>query len=395
MKSIDNERFNIQEVRCALLKPIPLSKAFYDASMGPFANYQVAILTLVDDSGFEGEVEFPVSGIPLLKSVFLPVLLNYPNATYSEIYRNLFWKIRNEGFRGSAAMALGSLDRAFYDIASRRQLMPLHRYLGADRDWVHLYASGGSVSLSDEELIEECQSYIAAGYTTIKIKAGRELAKHLHKESRRIEKVRIALGDEIRLSVDTNQAMSVPQTLDFIRQIEDIDIYWLEEPIHSADIMGIEEICAKTDMRISYGESERTKYVFPLLHRAGVRHLQPVAGHIISMAEWLAVGELAKMNGLMLSCGGSPSLNAQFIATQCETAMCEYLMPILTAMEPYYKLLPSYTDGKAFLPDFPGVSIRFDWERLKSEKLISGIEVWKAHKNREVRVERGFKNNGN
>jgi len=394
MKNIHNERFSIKEIRCAVLKPITLVRPFYDASMGPFSSYQMAILTLVDDSGCEGEVEFPVSGIPLLKGVFSPTILKQQGANYSAIYSKLFWQIRNEGFRGSASMALGNLDRAFYDIAARRQSLPLHRYLGADRDWVHVYASGGSVSLSDEELIEECLLYKSEGYTTVKIKAGGGLASHLDKDARRIEKVRKALGGDIRLAVDTNQAMSVKQTLGFIAQIEDLDICWLEEPIHSADILGIEEISSKTDMRISYGESERTKYVFPLLQRAGVKHLQPIAGHIISMDEWAEIGGLAEENNLMFSCGGTPSLNAQFVATQNQEAMCEYLMPLLTSMEPYYKIMPKYEQGKAWLPEMPGVSIRFDWERLKSEKAIEEVMVWKREINSKTHVEETIRING-
>ncbi|GAB3661397.1 hypothetical protein GCM10028791_35880 [Echinicola sediminis] len=377
MNNIHKERFRIREIRCTVLKPIKLAKPFYDASMGPFSHYHMAILTLVDESGHEGEVEFPVSGIPLLKEIFSPSLLKLEESSYTDIYKKLFWLIRNEGFRGGASMALGNLDRAFYDIASRRKGTALHQYLGAKRDWVHVYASGGSVALSDEALIEECLSYKNEGYSTVKIKAGGHLASHLDKDAKRIEKVRKALGGEIRLAVDTNQAMTVDQTLDFIERIENLDICWLEEPIHSADIMGIEEICSKTTMRISYGESERTKYVFPLLHRAGVQHLQPIAGHIISMEEWAAVGKLAEDNDLMFSCGGTPSLNAQLVASQHEAAMCEYLMPLLTSMEPYYKLMPEYHQGKAWLPDIPGVSIRFDWERLKSEKAIEKVMVWK------------------
>lgn len=370
MKTIHHEQFSIREIRCKILKPISLPRPFYDASMGPFTAYQTSILTLVDESGVEGEVEFPVAGIPLLKQIFAPILLELQGAFYPEIYKSMFWHIRNEGFRGAAALALGHLDRAFYDIASRRKLQPLHQYLGATRNWVNLYASGGSTGLTDDELIEECLGYKEDGYTVIKIKAGGDFASHLHADVKRIEKVRDALGSNIRLAVDTNQAMTVPQALDFAERIEDLNIDWLEEPLHSADIIGMEQLSKQTTMRISYGESERTKHLFPLMVKAGITHLQPVANNMISIDEWSNVCDLATKHDLMLSCGSLPGVNAQLIATQKEDAMCEYLIPYLKSIEQYFQIIPTFKNGKAFLPDIEGISIRFNWNKIKQENMI-------------------------
>ncbi len=59
--NILQERFSIIKIRCKILKPETLPKPFYDATMGPFNSYQTSILTLVDDSGFESEIEYPIS----------------------------------------------------------------------------------------------------------------------------------------------------------------------------------------------------------------------------------------------------------------------------------------------------------------------------------------------
>lgn len=375
--NIFQERFSITEIHCNILEPETLPRPFYDATMGPFSSYHTSILTLIDASGFKSEIEFPISCLEIFKQYFAAVLLESKETLYSDLYNTLFWRIRNEGFRGEAARALGYLDRAFYDIASQRASMPLHHYIGAKRNWAKLYASGGSTGLCDEELVDECISFKEAGYSIVKIKAGGDFGTHLKEDVRRIGKVRSALGDDIRLAVDLNQALTVPQTLEFIKEIKDFNIEWLEEPIHSADITGMSELTSKTSMCISFGESERTFYPFQLMVNAGIGHFQPVGNNMISLIEFDKVCKLATKNDLMLSCGSFPNVNAQLIAAQKEDAMCEYLIPYLKPMEKYYIIQPIIKDCKAFLPEINGISIRFDWERITKEKMIEDSVCWK------------------
>ncbi len=372
-----NERFSIIEIRCKILKPETLPRPFYDATMGPFLTYHTSILTLVDDSGFESEIEYPLSCLEIFKKYFATVLLESKETLYTDLYNSLFWIIRNEGFRGEASRALGYLDRAFYDIASQRTSMPLHQYIGAKKNWAKLYASGGSTGLTDEELVDECLSFKEEGYNIIKIKAGGDFGSRLDDDVKRIGKVRAALGDDIKLAVDLNQALNVTQTLGFIKEIEGFDIEWLEEPIHSADIKGMEELTSKTSMCISFGESERTYYPFQLMVNAGIGHFQPVGNNMISIIEFDKVCKIATEHNLMLSCGSFPSVNAQLIAAQKEDAMCEYLIPYLKPMEKYLKIQPIIKNCKAFLPEINGISIRFDWDRIVKENMIQDSINWK------------------
>ena len=370
MNNIHHERYTIVEIQCHVLKPVPLKKAFYDATMGPFLSFQTAILSIKDKSGIQSEVEYPVSGIPLLKSIFGPVMLNTHDTLYTEIFSKLFWMIRNEGHRGSAALALGHLDRVFYDIASQRNQQALHRYLGADRNWAKVYASGGSTGLSDEELIEECMTYQEEGYDIIKIKTAGDFGRHLKQDILRIEKVRKALGDKIQIAVDANQVLSVDQAIEFSKSIEEFDIAWFEEPLLASDVQGLKQLTKKSSIPISCGESERIEHLFPLLIEAGASHIQPVIGNMISIDQWFSVYRMTIEKGLTFSCGGSPCVNTQIVATLDQSAMNEYLMPYLQAMEAYYTSRPKFINGKAYLPDHPGISLRFNWEKIRKQKLI-------------------------
>src|ERR671930_2088969 len=68
--------------------------------------------------------------------------------------------IRNLGRPGVASMAIAAVDTALWDLKARLLGLPLHRLLGAVRDEVPVYGSGGFVSLADEALAEQLEGWV-------------------------------------------------------------------------------------------------------------------------------------------------------------------------------------------------------------------------------------------
>ena len=60
--------------------------------------------------------------------------------------------IRNLGRPGIASTSIAAVDLALWDLKAQLADQPLHRLLGAARDAVPVYGSGGFTSLSDDEL---------------------------------------------------------------------------------------------------------------------------------------------------------------------------------------------------------------------------------------------------
>ena len=373
---IHQESFDIRAVEVRCVAPVAFVRPFYDATMGPFAHYRACFVRLTDQSGVWGESEFPITGLAFLEHIFVPTLLGTPKVSYEELYRTLYWSIRNEGFRGGAALALGHLDRIFHDLAARRQQQSLARYLGSEATRVPTYASGGGIHLSGPELLEECLAWEEQGYRTIKIKFG-SLTTTVQDDLARIAPVREALRSETALAIDANQSMSLTKALTLSQELQGMNIAWLEEPIHSAALHEIEELCERSPVPISYGESERTALIFPSLIRAGVQHLQPIAGHIVSLNEWLSVAALAHHHGLMLSGGGTSHINASIVAAAGEGAWLEYLEPVVGTVASLLHIKPEVRDGYFVLSEEPGIGAVVDWERLEKEKRVADQRVWR------------------
>lgn len=376
LKNADNEIVKIKEIQLRSIKPIKFKVPFYDATMGPFDTYAPCFLKIVDDEGYSGECEFPGLCLDILKYIFLPILLESPKMKYSALYHKLFWNIRNEGFRGGAAMALGHLDRIFYDLFAKRSALPVYKYLGSSNAVAKAYGSGCGSNLKGTQLLEECLAFKEAGYEILKMKfCGFETT--IAEDIERIAFVREAIGDDMGLSVDANQCMELDRAISFSKEAKGLNLAWLEEPIHSAALIDIETLCAATSIPISYGESERSEKVFPSLVKAGVKHLQPITGHISSVKGWFYISNLAKEEKIQFSAGGSSYYNAQFVAAAGEGALLEFLKPVVGILESIALFVPEVKNGQFLLSEEPGLGVEIDWIKLTKEDGININKIWK------------------
>ncbi|MBO9153624.1 enolase C-terminal domain-like protein [Chitinophaga sp. GCM10012297] len=376
MKAINDQTFNITRVRLNVLEPVPVVTPFQDATMGPFLTFGLAIITLEDENGILGEAPVYSSYTNILESCFLPILLHSNGMPYEELYSKLYWSIRNEGFRGAAAAMLGQIDFALHDIAARRAGKPLHRYLGAERDFVKVYGSGGGTNYSYAQLETEVAYFLDKGVECYKMKIGKDFGCRPEEDALRVKFVRGLLGPGVQLAVDVNQVWNSEQTLRFLDLTASQDIAWIEEPVHSAGMEQIHRVCDASPVKVAFGESERTSRVFPTLLRLGVRHLQPVPTQIGGVREWAEVRDLAQAAGADFSSGGYSLYTSGLMATAGENCRVEYLYSIMSGLERYLKVKPEWSHGGWALPAIEGAPVRVDWEYCKRADKITRSAEW-------------------
>src|SRR5439155_911789 len=138
----------------------------------------------------------------------------------------MFARTRQYGRRGLVMQAISGIDIARWDIAGKVAKMPLYRLLGASRDRVEAYASGGfyQEGKSAADLAGEVEGYRARGFKGMKMKIGRNPSTGTHlrqilgqaefcevdpgEDLARVAAVRQALGPDGKLMVDVNCAWS-------------------------------------------------------------------------------------------------------------------------------------------------------------------------------------------
>ncbi|MCY3023870.1 MAG: mandelate racemase/muconate lactonizing enzyme family protein [Planctomycetota bacterium] len=342
------------------LDPGPLPVPFHDATMGPFTHWKLRWLRLTADDGAVGQA--PGELHPLA----CQALLQEGPCTPQEWWRKLFWMLRNAGHRNPATSGLlFAVDMAVRDILAQRRGVAWHRFMGATRDEVPVYGSGGGTNLTTAQLVAEMRDLVRCGFSILKMKVGRNFGACQDEDVERVRAVRGAIGPAAGLAVDANQVWTAEQALAFARRIADLNIAWFEEPVHSADRKALRELCGSCPIPVAMGESENHWLGFRDLAECGVAHLQPGPHSLPGYDRWRDALAFAETAGRVWSSGGHSHLTAMYVATR-PGGMVEYLRAIIGHLATCFAAKPAIEKGVIRLPPTPGVPVRVDWEGLSA-----------------------------
>ena len=223
------------------------------------------------------------------------ILLGADPLNVEGLWQEMFWRVRGVGRKGMAFQAISAVDIALWDLKARSLGLPLFKLLGPCRDSTPIYGSGGWTNYTDSELIDEQLGYVERGMHRVKMKVGMDFGTQPQADIRRVEAVRRALGDQVELYVDANNAYTAKQAIGLGRRFEDSGIGWYEEPVLADDIDGLARIAAALTVPIATGEHEYTKFGFKdLLSRAAADIAQPDVARVGGVTEWLKVAHLAE-----------------------------------------------------------------------------------------------------
>jgi L-alanine-DL-glutamate epimerase-like enolase superfamily enzyme len=245
----------------------------------------------------------------LIQDLLAGVVKGYDAMNPAASWNAMVSAIRNLGRPGIASMAIAAVDVALWDLKSRLLNLPLVSLLGAVRERVPVYGSGGFTSYSIEQLTTQCAAWLDAGIGQVKIKVGREPARDVE----RVRAVRSAIGAHGGLFVDANGAYSRKQALAQAETFANERVIWFEEPVSSDDLTGLRVLRdrAPAGMDIAAGEYGYDAFYFRSMLEAGaVDVLQADATRCAGITGFLQVGALCEAYGLPLSGHTAPTLHS-------------------------------------------------------------------------------------
>ncbi len=217
-----------------------------------------APLVLIDmetDSGITGRAYIfaytPVTLKPLVSIIDELAALLVGEATAPvAVLENLSNRFRLLGKQGLLGMAMSGLDMALWDVLGKAHAVPVARLLGGTASPVAAYDSHGAIDPKrDASLLE---ASLKQGFRAIKIKIG---AGDFADDVKTVAGVREIIGADVRLMVDYNQSLTVPDAIHRIGHLADFDVYWIEEPVPAEDLGGHERVRRATGARIQTGEN--------------------------------------------------------------------------------------------------------------------------------------------
>ena len=208
--------------------------------------------------------------------------------------------VRNQGRPGLSSMAIAAVDTALWDLKARLLDVPLVKLLGAVRDAVPVYGSGGFTSYSVDRLQRQLAGWVERGIRAVKMKVGRAPAE----DDFRVRMAREAIGTGTDLFVDANGAYSANEALAHAEAFADARVTWFEEPVSSDDLEGLRLLrtSAPAAMDIAAGEYGYDLYYFRRMAEAGaIDVLQADATRCAGITGFLQVGALCDAFNLPLS----------------------------------------------------------------------------------------------
>ncbi len=256
------------------------------------------------------------------------------------------------GHGGPAMMALSALDTACWDLAAQAAELPLYRYLGGDAARVTTYASSGLwLNYSIDELIAEAEEFRLQGHRAMKVRIGRT---DFMTDVERVGRVREALGRDIELLVDANQAWPESVAIRAGRLFEELDIFWLEEPVFYADLEGCARVAAALDMRVATGETSYGSAAMKQhLEARAADVLMPDLQRMGGITEYLNAATLCAAYHQPVSSHLFTEASAHVLAAQPHALMLEHM----EWWEDLFENPLVVEDGQVVLPDGPGLGL--------------------------------------
>lgn len=288
------------------------------------------------------------------------------------LWQDMYSESLLQGRSGSVMRGISILDTALWDLNARAAKLPLHQYLGAYlAGSVPAYASGGYylAGKTPKMLGQEMAAYVKAGFNAVKMKVGRLSPRE---EEARIKAAREAVGPDVHLMLDANNAWSdVPTALTYMRRYERYDPYWIEEPFGPDDIDSHARLAELTPVVVATGEIAYGRwYHKELLDKRGAEILQTDACVCGGITEWRRIAATAASYGVTVSPHWFHDVHAHLVAATPNARYVEFF-PDDQVLN-FRRLIDNqlkHRNGNLILHQAPGLGFDFDEKAVKKYAL--------------------------
>jgi L-alanine-DL-glutamate epimerase-like enolase superfamily enzyme len=287
-------------------------------------------------------------------------------------------------YLGQTPRTVSGLEIALWDLIGKAAGQPLYKLWGAAKDRVPAYASMIQLS-TPEERVRMALNLKSQGWKAIKLRAHYQTLKE---DVRLVEEVRKAVGGDMEIMIDANQAQSsgawqpgvmwdFRRALETARELEPLNCVWLEEPRLRYAFDELAELNRLVGIPIAGGENNRGVHEYRWMLEQNVFDiLQPdimVADGVTGFRE---IGALAKGHNKRLvphHGGGNLGTIAQLhaIASWPHSPWIEILHdPPVAAYTNGFAILenPPLVDKEGYLnlPQGPGLGVAINRELIVS-----------------------------
>lgn len=303
-----------------------------------------------------------------MKELIAPKVLGRDATEIEGIWQTLWKSTYWVGRAGVAVFCLSAVDIALWDVVGKRASLPLHRLWGQCRGEVPAYGSGVWRGLGRDGMIERARQFTGMGLSAIKMQVAH--IRPWREDVANVRAMREALGPDVEIMIDVNMGWSADTAIQSGRYFDDLDVYWLEEPVVAEDFDGYRRVAAALKTRVVGGEAHFTRYdmrPFFAVPSSPILQPDPMRGGLTELRKIAAVAETW---GITIAPHLFHELNVHLLASIPNASWLEYMdwnddLWVEPAIPKAGKLEP---------PEAPGHGLRFKPEIL-TDCRVGGFEV--------------------
>ena len=233
---------------------IPLLKSYTISRVGTLTKTGSVVLEMDTDQGLTGVGESDPALMFTGESQHTVMAVLRHHLGPSILGRNPLELEQLHGLMDSICVgnpfAKATIDLACHDITGKFLNVPVYQlYGGLVSESIEVMWSLGSDSV--EANVEDAVRRVEEGYRTIGLKVGTLEPKY---DIARVRAVRKAVGEDIQIRCDANQAWGAAEAIETIRRMEEFDICMVEQPVAGWDIEGLARVKASVNVPVAVDE---------------------------------------------------------------------------------------------------------------------------------------------
>jgi L-alanine-DL-glutamate epimerase-like enolase superfamily enzyme len=284
--------------------------------------------------------------VPYIGAELAPLLIGEDLFRPEAVWHRLWSPNKARMRAGLGVWALSAVDIACWDALGKAVGQPVHRLLGGYTTEVPVYGSGGWLTLTDTELVDECQAFAAMGIRSYKYKIGGQ------RDEARTGLLRREMGDDFVLLVDANQSFDVDGAVAVAHTLHAYGVGWLEEPVKADSVGDLARVARRSPVPVAAGENVYKRWGFrEVCELRAATYLQPDPGRCGGITEFRRIGALADAFGVRLTTHLLHELSVSLVGS-CSSSVGVELVELLPAdvfAEPF-----DVSNGRASIPATPG-----------------------------------------
>lgn len=239
--------------RAELTKPIPLS-------CGSLTHRNFGLVRVEIEGGITGwgetSINFPPwsyrERVATIEEGLAPLMIGEDAADVLQLRDRMvsatlpFTRMWSEG---AIAQAISGIEMALWDARGKELSQPVATLLGdIHRTDFECYATG----IRADDPAAGARDAVDAGYRAVKIRVGFDDAGDIATA----RAVREAVGPDVAVLIDANQAFDLPRARRMVEALREIDPYWIEEPVLNDDFEGQTRLRNEfPDVPLAWGEN--------------------------------------------------------------------------------------------------------------------------------------------